>query len=84
MLTLLGLQLSAGIATARLRQQLRHAEMERERRTLAAEVHDGLAQYLALALRELALLDADAGSRERLHESLTAAHRLVRAAAAGR
>jgi nitrate/nitrite-specific signal transduction histidine kinase len=78
-LTLLGLQLSAGIATARLRQQLRHAEMERERRQLAAEVHDGLAQHLALALRELALLDSDAGSRERLQESLTAAHRLVRA-----
>jgi signal transduction histidine kinase len=77
-LTLLGLQLSAGIATARLRQQLRHAEMERERRQLAAEVHDGLAQHLALALRELALLDSDAGSRGRLQESLTAAHRLVR------
>ena len=29
--------------------------MERERRTLAAEVHDGLAQYLAVARRELAL-----------------------------
>ena len=29
--------------------------MERERRQLAAEVHDGLAQHLALALRELAL-----------------------------
>ncbi len=40
-LSLLGLQLSAGITTARLRQQLLQAEMERERRTLAAQVHDG-------------------------------------------
>ena len=79
-LTLLGLQLSAGITTARLRQRLRHAEMERERRTLAAEVHDGLTQYLAVALRELALLDAGAEhSPERLRESVTEAHRLVRA-----
>jgi signal transduction histidine kinase len=78
-LTLLGLQLSAGIATARLRQQLRHAEMERERRTLAADVHDGLAQHLALALRELAAPAEDAASRERLREAVTEAHRIVRA-----
>jgi signal transduction histidine kinase len=52
---------------------------------LAAEVHDGLAQDLALAVRELAYLEsapppdeADA-SRERLREAVTAAHRLVRA-----
>ncbi len=77
-LTLLGLQLSAGIATARLRQRLRHAEMERERRTLAAEVHDGLAQHLALALRELAAPPDDAASRERLRECVTEAHRIVR------
>src|SRR5258705_244424 len=75
-----GLQVSAGITTARLRQQLRYAEMERERRTLAAEVHDGLAQYLAVALRELALLDSGfEHSPERLRESITEAHRLVRA-----
>jgi hypothetical protein len=80
-LSLLGLQLSAGITTARLRRELLHAEMERERRTLAAEVHDGLAQHLAVALRELALLDAGSpqASRERLRESITVAHRLVRA-----
>jgi signal transduction histidine kinase len=55
--------------------------MERERRTLAAEVHDGLAQYLAVALREVALLDSGSGhaSRERLRESVTEAHRIVRA-----
>ena len=50
--------------------------MERERRTLAAEVHDGLAQYLAVARRELALPEPD---RERLPEAVEAAHRLVRA-----
>jgi signal transduction histidine kinase len=75
-LTLLGLQLSAGITTARLRRELLHAAMERERRQLAAEVHDGLAQYLALARRELALPEPD---RARLTEAVDAAHRLVRA-----
>jgi signal transduction histidine kinase len=50
--------------------------MERERRQLAAEVHDGLAQYLALARRELALPEPD---RARLTEAVDAAHRLVRA-----
>ena len=42
----------------------------------AAEVHDGLAQYLALARRELALPEPD---RARLTEAVDAAHRLVRA-----
>ena len=84
-LTLLGDQLTAGIATARLRQQLQHAELERERMRLAAEVHDGLAQDLALAMRELALLESDPppdaarASQERLREAVAAAHRLVRA-----
>ena len=50
--------------------------MERERRTLAAEVHDGLAQYLAVARRELARKQPD---HERLTEAVDAAHRLVRA-----
>ena len=57
-LTLLGDLLAAGIATARMRQQLHAAEIERERGRLAAEIHDGLAQDLALATRELALLDS--------------------------
>jgi signal transduction histidine kinase len=84
-LSLLGDQLSAGIATARLRQELQRAELERERMRLAADVHDGLAQDLAVALREVALLDADpppdvaAESRARLKEAVAAAHRLVRA-----
>jgi two-component sensor histidine kinase len=84
-LALLGGQLSAGITTARLRQRLQRAEMEQERRSLAADVHDGLAQDLALALRELALLDESGldeetarASRERLREAVAAAHRLVR------
>jgi signal transduction histidine kinase len=84
-LSLLGDQLAAGIATARLRQELQRAELERERMRLAADVHDGLAQDLALALREVALLDGDpapdvaAESRARLREAVAAAHRLVRA-----
>jgi two-component system nitrate/nitrite sensor histidine kinase NarX len=84
-LTLLGDQLTAGIATARLRQQVQHAEIERERMRLAAEVHDGLAQDLALAMRELALLEtnpppeAARASQERLREAVAEAHRLVRA-----
>jgi signal transduction histidine kinase len=75
-LSLLCTQLSAGIMTARLRRELQAAAMERERRTLAAEVHDGLAQYLAVARRELALPEPD---RERLVEAVESAHRLVRA-----
>lgn len=84
-LMLLGEQLSAGITTARLRERLQRAEMEHERRSLAADVHDGLAQDLAVALRELALLDepgldeaAAAASRARLREAVGAAHRIVR------
>ncbi len=84
-LVLLGEQLSAGITTARLRQRLQRAEMEQERRSLAADVHDGLAQDLAVALRELALLDEDAidpdtarASRERLRQAVAGAHRIVR------
>jgi two-component system nitrate/nitrite sensor histidine kinase NarX len=84
-LMLLGDQLTAGIATARLRQQVQAAELERERMRLAAEVHDGLAQDLALAMRELALLETDPppeaarASQERLREAISEAHRLVRA-----
>jgi signal transduction histidine kinase len=75
-LSLLCTQLSAGITTARLRRELQAAAMERERRTLAAEVHDGLAQYLAVARRELSLPEPDG---ERLREAVESAHRLVRA-----
>ena len=84
-LALLGEQLSAGITTARLRQRLQEAEMERERRSLAADVHDGLAQDLAVALRELALLDEPGvdeptarASRARLHAAVNSAQRIVR------
>jgi signal transduction histidine kinase len=84
-LALLGEQLSAGITTARLRQRLQAAEVARERRSLAADVHDGLAQDLAVALRELALLDEPGveeevaqASRARLREAVGAAHRIVR------
>jgi signal transduction histidine kinase len=84
-LTLLGDLLGAGIATARLRQRLQIAALERERLELAAEVHDELAQDLALAARELRLLDEDpppaeaAASRERLREAVESAHGTARA-----
>ena len=84
-LRLLGDLLAAGIATARLRQELQGREIERERLRLAAEIHDGLAQDLALAMRELALLEGDPSpaeaqaSAERLREAVGAAHRVVRA-----
>lgn len=84
-LTLLGDLLAAGIATARLRQQIQGAEIERERGRLAAEIHDGLAQDLALAIRELALLESEPppdvarASSERLREAVASARRVVRA-----
>ena len=84
-LTLLGDLLSAGVATALLRQRVQRAEVERERLRLAADIHDGLAQDLALAKREIALLDGEpapdaaAQSRARLREAVGSAHRLVRA-----
>jgi signal transduction histidine kinase len=83
-LTLLGDLLAAGIAKARLRQEIERIEIERERTRLAAEVHDGLAQDLALARRELALLEADPAPEQaeaslaRLREAVGAAHELVR------
>jgi signal transduction histidine kinase len=85
LLTLLGDLLASGIATARMRQQLQGAEIERERARLAAEIHDGLAQDLALATRELALLESNPppelarASAERLREAVASARRVVRA-----
>jgi nitrate/nitrite-specific signal transduction histidine kinase len=83
-LALIGDLLTAGITTARLRQVLEQTEMERERARLAALVHDGLAQDLALATRELALLDAEPepavarASFERLRGAIESAHTIVR------
>ena len=78
-LRLLGDLLGAGIAAAQLRQELQRTALERERMRLAAEVHDGLAQDLALAMRELALLDTgDEASRARLRAAVTSAHGIVR------
>ncbi len=77
--------LSAGAATARLRLESQKMEIQRERLALVAELHDGLAQDLALAVREVALLesepDADVAraSTKRLGEAIRAAHRVVRA-----
>jgi len=84
-LSLLSDLLSAGVATGRLRQELQAREVERERMRLAGEIHDGLAQDLALAMRELALLEQDPApeiaraSGERLREAVASAHRVVRA-----
>ena len=84
-LTLLGDLLSAGVANARLREELQRSAVARERLQLAADVHDGLAQDLALAMREIALLESDppaelAGpSRVRLRQAVETAHGLVRA-----
>lgn len=85
LLTLLGDLVAAGIATARMRQELQGAEIERERARLAAQIHDGLAQDLALATRELALLESEPrpalarASAERLREAVGSARRVVRA-----
>ena len=76
--------LTAGITTARLRQVLKQTELERERARLAALVHDGLAQDLALATREIALLETDPESAVarasfvRLRDAVVSAHRTVR------
>jgi two-component system nitrate/nitrite sensor histidine kinase NarX len=79
MLRLLGDLLGAGIAAAQLRLEVQRTALERERMRLAAEVHDGLAQDLALAMRELALLESgDEASRERLRAAVTSAHGTVR------
>ena len=88
-LRLLGDLLGAGIASARLRQELEHTALERERLRLAAEVHDGLAQDLALAMRELALLDSEPApevaeaSLARLRAAVASAHATVRSRLTG-
>jgi signal transduction histidine kinase len=84
-LSSIGDLLSAGVATARMRLELQRTEFARERMRLAAELHDGLAQDLAAAVRELAFLeagppaDAAEASRLRLKQAVEAAHRVVRA-----
>ena len=82
-LRLLGDLLGAGIAAARLRQELQRTALERERMRLAAEVHDGLAQDLALAMRELAADPSDDASRARLCAAVASAHETVRSRLTG-
>jgi len=88
-LRLLGDLLGAGIAAARLRQELQRTALERERMRLAAEVHDGLAQDLSLAMRELALLAATPppaaaeASQQRLRAAVASAHEIVRSRLTG-
>ncbi|CAN5572560.1 hypothetical protein BH23CHL7_BH23CHL7_10470 [soil metagenome] len=77
--------LGAGVTTALLRGEFQRFEIQRERMRLATELHEGLAQHLALAVRELAFLasrpdeGAAQGSRDRLATSVNEAHRVVRA-----
>jgi signal transduction histidine kinase len=84
-LRVLGDLLGAGIEAARLRRDLERTALERERMRLAADVHDGLAQDLALAVRELALLDSEPSeavaeaSQARLRAAVASAHQTVRA-----
>jgi nitrate/nitrite-specific signal transduction histidine kinase len=83
-LALIGDLLTAGITTAGLRQVLRETELERERARIAALVHDGLAQDLALAKRELTLLESPPSdelaraSFERLRDAVISANAIVR------
>ena len=77
--------LSAGVATTALRLEVQRTELQRERMELVAELHDGLAQDLALAVREIAFLDSNPSpdaaraSTKRLGEAVRAAHKVVRA-----
>jgi signal transduction histidine kinase len=83
-LTVIGDLLSAGAANALLRAEVQRTELQRERMRLAEEIHDSLAQDLAVAVRELALLETRPpqevarASEERLREAVIEAHRIVR------
>lgn len=83
-LTVIGDLLSAGAENALLRTEIRRTELQRERLRLAEEIHDSLAQDLAAAVRELALLEARPpeeiarASEDRLREAVRDAHRVVR------
>lgn len=82
--TLLGDLLTAGIANATLRQEVQRTQIQRERLRLAAEIHEGLAQDLALASRELKLLDSGVSAQARdaswarLQGAIASAHRTLR------
>ncbi|HVM29666.1 MAG TPA: ATP-binding protein [Candidatus Limnocylindrales bacterium] len=81
---LIGDLLSAGTANAMLRAEIQQTALQRERMQLAQEIHDDLAQDLAAAVRELALLEARPpaevarASEQRLREAVLDAHRVVR------
>lgn len=84
--TVIGDLLSAGVANALLRAEVQRTELQRERMRLLEEIHDSLAQDLAVAVRELALLetrpaadpDVVRASEDRLREAVLDAHRVVR------
>jgi signal transduction histidine kinase len=83
-LRLLGDLMAAGINRAELRQELERASLDAERTRLAALVHDGLAQDLALAMREIAWLESEptpdvaSASWTRLRRAVQSANTLVR------
>ncbi len=83
-LTVIGDLLSAGAANAFLRAEIQRSELQRERMRLAEEIHESLAQDLAGAVRELALLqtrpppDVASASEDRLRKVVFTAHRAVR------
>lgn len=82
--TVIGDLLSAGAANAILRGEIQKTELQRERMRLAEEIHDSLAQDLAVAVRELSLLETRPSpeiaraSEDRLREAVLDAHRVVR------
>ncbi|HUG48075.1 MAG TPA: ATP-binding protein [Candidatus Limnocylindria bacterium] len=83
-LTVIGDLVSAGVSNALLRAEIQRTELERERLRLVEEIHDSLAQDLAVAVRELALLgtapssEVAQASQDRLREAVLEAHRIVR------
>ncbi|MDP8905523.1 MAG: ATP-binding protein [Chloroflexota bacterium] len=83
-LAVIGDLLSVGAANELLRTEIQRTELQRERVQLAEEIHDSLAQDLAAAVRELALLETRPpaetarASEARLREAVLDAHRVVR------
>jgi signal transduction histidine kinase len=83
-LTVIGDLLSAGAAATLLRAEVRRAELQQERTRLVEEIHDSLAQDLAAAVRELALLrtrpseQVARASENRLREAVEQANMIVR------
>jgi signal transduction histidine kinase len=65
------------IALPSAQRQREQAAVMRERRRLAREIHDGMAQDLAFIAQQADALSARAGADERLNEIATAARRAL-------